>query len=55
MRRQSPRQIHREVASVRTLGGVAEQSDECENGTTGCPGPGGPGLPCADCFLGGEE
>lgn len=49
--------FHRqEIAAVRQLAGVGDQSDACQNGTPGCPGPdAGVGeLPCAACFLEGR-
>ena len=39
-----------EADSVRQHAGAGHQG-RCINGTEGCPGPGGPGLPCTDCFL----
>lgn len=58
MRSVSPakwRQVN--VDAVRASAGVADQDSTCPNGTEGCPGPNSPagGLPCSQCFLGGDE
>ena len=51
------RRFHRQAVDAAGRGGVGDQSDTCENGTEGCPGPGTASstLPCPDCFLGGES
>ncbi|UHQ96420.1 hypothetical protein [Natrinema halophilum] len=48
---------HANVDAVRNEAGVADQSDECRNGTTGCPGPDADvdALPCMTCFLEGDD
>ncbi|WP_395166322.1 hypothetical protein [Natrinema pallidum] len=40
------------VDAVRSEAGVADQSDECRNGTEGCPGPDADvdDLPCLECL-----
>ncbi|MFB1066478.1 hypothetical protein [Natrinema sp. H-ect4] len=45
-----------DVDAVRNQAGVGEQSDECRNGTDGCPGPDADvdALPCMECFLEGD-
>jgi hypothetical protein len=62
--RRSSRRAHQkaEIESAgRRLAGVGDQqleepALECPNGTPGCHGGHGPGLPCMDCFInGGEE
>ena len=40
------------VDGVLALRGVAEQDPTCQNGTEGCPGPGGI-APCTACFFDG--
>lgn len=42
-----------DVDAVRSEAGVAEQSNECRNGTEGCPGPDADvdALPCFSCLL----
>lgn len=49
--------LREHVRSTDTLAGVADQDDECENGTVGCPGP-DPNAdvwPCFECFLAGVD
>ncbi|WP_226043434.1 hypothetical protein [Natrinema sp. DC36] len=45
------------VDAVRSEGGVGGQTDDCRNGTHGCPGPDADvdALPCMDCFLEGSD
>jgi len=38
-----------------TYAGVGDQDPTCDNDYFGCPGPGGPGLPCTACFLSGDR
>jgi len=44
------------VDAVRSEAGVADQSDECRNGTDGCVGPNADvdELPCLSCLLEGD-
>lgn len=48
---------HASVDAVRCEGGIGDQSDECRNGTHGCPGPDADvdALPCMECFLEGDD
>ncbi|WP_207891212.1 hypothetical protein [Natrarchaeobius oligotrophus] len=49
----SRRRHYQSVDAVRNEAGVGDQSNECVNGTEGCPGPDTnvPELPCFECLL----
>lgn len=57
VRTPSARWSRQEAAAVQREGDVLEQSNECENGTEGCPGPDAPTgvMPCSDCFFEGGD
>ena len=48
---------HATVDSVRAEAGVADQSDECQNGVEGCVGPNADvdELPCLSCLAEGDD
>ncbi|GAA1280320.1 MULTISPECIES: hypothetical protein [Actinomycetes] len=47
---------HPSADAVRQQAGVGDQTDECTNGTEGCPGPNADvgELPCLECLAGAD-